>query len=118
MHIMVGIPPHIIMAGMPMAIMPLIISQQPFIISICAGSIGIILQTMPSLVISMVIRHIMGRMPIIMGMGIGIMPGIGLIPFIMEPIMPGIIIGMGIVIGMAMGIGISGIAAGVISFSS
>jgi len=114
----IGMPLHIIMTGMPMAIMFIIISQQLFIISICEGSMGIILQTMPSLLISQVMRHIiMGiigmpfiiGIPFIMGMPpiIGIMPFIMGIPFIMgmppiigiPPIMP-FIIGMPPIIGI------------------
>jgi hypothetical protein len=66
-----GIPPHIIMHGMPAAIMDIIAVQRSFIISICDASIGMTLHVMPSLVISQVIRHIMGC--------IGIMPGMPII---------------------------------------
>jgi len=57
-------PPHIIMHGMPACIMDIIALQRSRIMSICAASIGIILQTMPSLVISQVMRQVMGVMPI------------------------------------------------------
>jgi hypothetical protein len=132
-------PPHVIMQGIPAAIMADIISQQAFIISICAGSVGIILQTMPSLPISIVILHaIMARMPLIaimpFIMGMGIIPpimGIGIIdgmPIIcgimllgiMLPVMDGIMpfIIMGIIppiMGIGMGIMvISGIAEAVV----
>ena len=53
-------PPHIIMHGMPIAIMDIIALQRSRIMSICEASIGIILHIMPSLVISQVMRHIMG----------------------------------------------------------
>lgn len=96
-------PLHIIMHGIPMCIMLFIISQRDFIISICDMSIGIILHVMPSLVISQVILHIIGIMP---------MPIIGIIigmPFIMLPII-GImlppIIGIMFIIGFIPIIGI------------
>ena len=54
-----------------MAIIEPIISQYSFTISMVTPSVGIILQTMPSLPISMVILHIMGR---IIGICMGIMP--------------------------------------------
>jgi hypothetical protein len=69
-----GIPPHIIIIGMPMAIIFIMASQRSFIMSMLMPSMGIILQIMPSLPISMVIRHII--MPGIMP---GIMPIIGII---------------------------------------
>ncbi|WP_236606742.1 hypothetical protein [Sandaracinus amylolyticus] len=114
MHISMGMPLHDIMHGIPIAIMPFIISQHAFIASICEASIGIMRQTMPSLVISQVIRHciigiimpgIIGIMPFIIGIMpfiIG-MPIIGIMPFIIG-IMPFIIgmpdIGMGIEAGI------------------
>ena len=77
------------MHGMPLFIMDIIMFMRSFIISICEGSIGIILQTIPSLVISHVILHIIGIMPmpiigIIIGMPIAgfIMPIIGFMPII------------------------------------
>jgi hypothetical protein len=117
-----GVPPHIIIAGIPTFIIPFIMSQAAFIMSICAGSTGIILQTIPSFVISTVILHIImariGIMPFIIPIigfvicigficiGIGIIMGM--------PIMP-LCIGMppiGICMGMAIGIIISGIIIG------
>jgi hypothetical protein len=129
MHIIMGMPPHIIIAGIPVFIIPFIMSQAAFIMSICAGSVGAILQTMPSLVISTVILHvIMAR--------IGIMPLIGFIMPIMGFIigfiicigicigMPPICIGIGIIMGMPimpfcigmppMGMGICIIISGII----
>jgi hypothetical protein len=114
------------MQGMPMLIIAFIALQRSAIISIADASIGIILQTMPSLVISTVILHIIGMaiigiiMPPIIGMpgmppigiipppiiGICCMPPIGIIPppigiDCMPPI--GIIPLMGIIIGIIMG---------------
>jgi hypothetical protein len=74
MQHIIGMPLHIIMHGIPMLIMDIIISQQFFIMSICEASIGVILQTMPSLVISQLMRQVI--------MGIGIPPIIGIMPFI------------------------------------
>ena len=110
-----------------MLIIAFIALQRSAIISIADASIGIILQTMPSLVISTVILHIIGMaiigiiMPPIIGMpgmppigiipppiiGICCMPPIGIIPppiigiDCMPPI--GIIPLMGIIIGIIMG---------------
>ncbi|ATB32177.1 hypothetical protein MEBOL_005653 [Melittangium boletus DSM 14713] len=82
-----GMPLHIIIIGIPMAIMEFIASQQSFIISICPASMGIIRQIIPSLPISHVIRLIMG-MRIIMGIIMGIPPIMGFMPIIgMPPIM-------------------------------
>jgi hypothetical protein len=80
-----GIPPHIIIIGMPIDIILFIMSQRAVIISIEAASIGIILQTMPSFCISQVIFAIIG---IIIGMGMPfiIMPFIIGMLFIIEPI--------------------------------
>ena len=82
-HIIIGMPPHIIMHGIPFCIIDIIMFMRSFIISICEGSMGIIRQIIPSLPISHVILHIIGIMPvigIIIGIGIGmpiIMFGIG-----------------------------------------
>jgi hypothetical protein len=96
--------------------MRIIMSQRSFIMSIVMPSIGIIFMTIPSLVISQDILHIMGGiimpgiigfMPIMLGIMFGIMPGI--IPFMpFMPFMPfiGIIIGIIMGIGIGMGIGI------------
>jgi hypothetical protein len=75
MHIIIGILEHIIIAGIPIDIAAFMRSQQSFIMSIAMPSIGFMVQTMPSAVISQVIVHI------IIGIGIGM------------PIMPFIIIG-------------------------
>ena len=86
MPIIIGIPPHIIMQGMPAAIIRVMASQRSFIMSIDMPSAGIILQTMPSFPISKDIRHIIaapGIMPMpIMPIICGIIPGIicGIMP--------------------------------------
>ncbi|WP_438033029.1 hypothetical protein [Sorangium sp. So ce204] len=108
MHIIMGIPPHIIIMGIPDDIIFVMASQRSFSTSIDMPSGGIILQIIPSLVISHDILHIIGMpipvipgiMPImgIIGMPMPIMPGI--IGMLM-PIMPGIMPIMGI-IGMPM----------------
>jgi hypothetical protein len=103
LDIIIGIPPHIIIIGMPCDIILDIMSQRCVIISIICASIGIILTIMPSLVISQLILHIMGAImfmePFIMFIGIGIMfmPFIMGIPFIIG--MP-FIIGIPIIMGM------------------
>src|ERR1051326_4892567 len=86
-------PPHIIMQGIPACIIDIIISQRPFIISIWAGSIGIILQTIPSLPISQVILHIIGIMPMpIIGIIIGMPMPMCIMGFMPIPIIMGFII--------------------------
>jgi hypothetical protein len=77
------------MQGMPMAIMALMAFMRSVIMAMPDASMGIIFMDIPSLVISIVIRHIMG----IAIIGIGIMPGMPIMPFIigMPPIIPGII---------------------------
>jgi hypothetical protein len=118
MHIIIGMPPHIIIIGAPMAIIEVMASQRSFMRAIIAGSVGVIFMTMPSFVISQDILHIIGIMPLII-IGIimpmpGIMPFIiGIMPFIIG-IMPFIIGIMPFIIGMAfwlfiMPIGIIGI---------
>jgi hypothetical protein len=125
MHIIIVLP-HIIMHGMPMLIIFIMDSQRSRIMSMVMPSMGIILQIMPSLPISMVIRHIivimpgivfmLGAMPIMLGI-IGIMPGI------IMPIMFGIMLGiMPIMLGimpimfgiMPIMLGIIGIMPGII----
>jgi hypothetical protein len=115
LHIIIGMPPHDIIMGMPMFIIAVMRSQQSFIISIDMPSIGIISQTMPVGVILQVMVHI------IMGMAIGIIPPIiciGIMPFII-----GICIGIGIgiippIIGIGIILFIIGICiAGFITFS-
>lgn len=60
MHIIIGMPPHDIMAGIPIAIIAFIALQRSVIMSMPDASIGVIVQTMPSLDISHVRRHIIG----------------------------------------------------------
>lgn len=95
MQHIIGMPPHIIIIGMPAAIIAAILSQHIFIMSmVMPPSIGIILQTMPASVISIVILHIgiiIGG--IIIGMpipppiiGIIIFIGMGIIPIGIWPI--------------------------------
>ncbi|MCX5578458.1 hypothetical protein OSH12_09255 [Kaistia terrae] len=101
MHIIIGMPPMVIIMGMPMPIMLIMRLQQSMNISFDMPSIGIISQVMPLSVMVQVI------LVIIMGIGImppiGIMlPIIGIMPFIMP--IPGIMFCMGI--GIMAGIGI------------
>ena len=94
MQSIIGIPPHIIVIGMPQAIILFIWSQQSFIMSMVMSSIGIIVQTMPRGVISQVILHV----------GIRIMPAIIGIMFVIIGIMFGIIGIMFAIIGIMFGI--------------
>src|SRR5919107_1894402 len=89
-------PPHIIIIGMPAAIMAFIRWHISVIISMVMPSVGIMVQTMPLGVISQLMPTI-GIMPFIPIMGF--MPIIGFIIGIMPPI-----IGMGIIIGIMPGI--------------
>jgi hypothetical protein len=73
-HIIIGMPLQVIMQGMPQSIIDCIMSQQSFIMSIDMPSAGIIMHSMPCAVMSQVMWHIMGDMPII-GIVIG-MPDI------------------------------------------
>jgi hypothetical protein len=101
MHIIIGIPLHIIIIGAPMAIIELMASQRSVMRDIIEGSVGIIFMTMPSLVISHDILHAIGIIaPIIIGI---IMPMPGIMPFIIGIIMPmpGII---PFIIGIMLGI--------------
>ncbi|XXT17639.1 hypothetical protein WME94_46155 [Sorangium sp. So ce429] len=124
MPIIMGIPPHIIVIGIPDDIIFIIASQRSLSMSIDMPSGGIILQVIPSLPISQDILHIIGMpMPImfcIMLIMLGIMPGIigmpmpimfGIMPImfgimpIMFGIMPGIIgMPMPIMLGIIPGI--------------
>ncbi len=121
MPIIIGMPPHIIIIGAPMAIIELMASQRSFMRGIIDDSIGIIFIIMPSFVISQDILHMIGIipppimgiiigiiMPFIIGMFIGIIIGImppmppiiGMLPIGMLPI--GIpIIDAPLIIGMA-----------------
>lgn len=120
MQHIIGMPGHIIMAGMPMLIMDIMRSQNSFIMSIAMPSIGFMVQTIPAGVISHVIWHIIsgmgiGIMPPIIGIGIPIMlPIMGIIldiiPGIMFGIMPGIMLAIGFI-----GICIAGIIVDVLS---
>jgi hypothetical protein len=121
MHIIIGMPPHIIITGAPMAIIAFMASQRSFMRGIIDESIGIIFIVMPSFVISQDILHIIGVMPPpIMGIIIGIIgmpfiimgmppimapPIMGIMPPIMG-IMPPIIGMFGMGLGMFIGIGI------------
>jgi hypothetical protein len=60
MHIVIGIPAQLIIAGIPIAIIAFIALQRSVSICIDDASIGVIRQTMPSFVISQVIRHMTG----------------------------------------------------------
>jgi hypothetical protein len=113
MHIIIGMPPHIIIIGMPADIMLIIRWQYSLNMSIDMPSMGMTLHIIASLVISQVMR-IIG-----IGMGIGIMPLIiGIIPPIIG-IMPPIIGIMGIVGIMPPGMVPIGICmAGIIGFGS
>jgi hypothetical protein len=96
MHIIIGMPPHDIIIGAPMAIIELMASQRSFMRCIIAGSVGIIFIIMPSFVISQDILQVIGIMPvIIMGIIMGIIPImpfiIGIEPIIGMPIMPPIV---------------------------
>jgi len=51
-HIIIGIPPHIIIMGMPAAIMRAMASQRSFIMSMEVPSPGTNLQVIPSFVTS------------------------------------------------------------------
>ncbi|WP_438005505.1 hypothetical protein WME89_43420 [Sorangium sp. So ce321] len=105
MPIIMGIPPHIIVIGMPADIIFIIASQRSLSMSIDMPSGGIILQVIPSLPISQDILHIIGMpMPImfcIMPIMLGIMP----IMLGIMPIMLGIMLGiMPIMLGIMPGI--------------
>jgi hypothetical protein len=89
-HIIVC-PSHVIIVGIPIAIIFIIDSHRSRSASMPPLSIGMSLHTIPSLPISMVIRQSMGIVP--MPDIIGIMPIPGIIP------MPGII---GIIMGIPM----------------
>ncbi len=100
MHIIIGIVPHIIIIGAPIAIIEFIASQRSFMRDIIDGSAGIIFIVMPSFVISQDILHIMGIIPLVIGMGI-IPPiiGMGIMPFIIMPFIIGIML---FIIGIIM----------------
>lgn len=83
-------PLHDIMHGIPIAIIAFVALQRSCIIAMPEPSMGRMVQTMPSFVISNVIRHIIGIA--IIGMPMPIMPMPDMPPIIgMPPIMPGII---------------------------
>ena len=97
-HAIIGMPPIIIIMGIPMLIIFIMASQRSRNISTVTPSAGIILQVMPSLPISMVMRHAIGMpIPDIM---LGIIPIMGIIPDIMFGIIPI----MGIIPGIMLGI--------------
>lgn len=60
MHTMQGVLPHIMVIGMPQAIMRFMVSQHIFSISMFIMPVGIIMQVMPVAVISQVIFGIIG----------------------------------------------------------
>ncbi len=99
MHIIIGMPPHIIIIGAPMAIIEFMASQRSFMRGIIDASAGVIFIVMPSFVISQDILHIIGIMPlIIMGIIMPMPPIMGMpiiMPFIIGimfmPFMPFII---------------------------
>jgi hypothetical protein len=122
-------PLQLIIIGMPIAIIAFMALQRSDMPSMPAPSIGIIRHVMPSFVISKDIRHIIGIamgimppigivpgiIPLIIGIVPGIIPLIGIMPGIipliigMPPIIPGIIPLMGIGIGIIIGV-IAGMA--------
>nr|WP_236644216.1 hypothetical protein [Sorangium cellulosum] len=89
MPIIMGIPPHIIIIGIPDDIIRVMASQRSLSMSMDMPSAGITLQVNPSFVISQDILHIIGMpMPIMLGiMPMPIMLGIMPMP-IMLGIMP------------------------------
>ncbi len=92
MHIIIGMPPHIIIIGIPIAIIAFIASQRSVMRAIIDGSIGIIFMTMPSFVISQDIRHVIGIIPpLIIGIIIGIIMPLPIMPPIIGIIPPPII---------------------------
>ena len=97
MHIIIGMLPHIIIIGIPVAIIFAMASQRSFIISMEMPSAGIILQIIPSFAISQDILHIIGAAPGIMPimgmpMPMFIIPGIIGMPMFIIPGMPMFII--------------------------
>lgn len=105
----IGMPPHIIIMGIPPCIMDIMRLQQSMNMSMLMPSIGIISHIMPFLVIWQVIFAIMtgiicGIMPPIIGF---IMPPICIIGFIMGMPIIGIMPIMGFIIGICI-IGIIG----------
>ncbi|WP_155804457.1 hypothetical protein [Magnetospirillum fulvum] len=121
MPTIIGIPLHIIVIGMPIAIIVVMRSHIAFIMSMVMPAVGIILQTMPSAVISQVIvQHGVGIiigiiMPLfIIGMVMPFIIGI-VMPFIMGMVIPFIIgIIMPFIIGICIGIVAVGICIAVI----
>jgi hypothetical protein len=67
----IGMPPHIIPQGVPLAIIDIIMSQQSFIISMVQPSAGFITHSMPSAVMEQSMWHIIGIMA---AMGMADMP--------------------------------------------
>lgn len=109
MHTIIGIPPHVIIIGAPMAIIELMASQRSFMRDIIDASVGIIFMTIPSFVISQDILQVMGIMLlIIMGIIMGIMP---IMPPYGIPLM-----GMPVVMAFIMGVmpPVIGIMGGII----
>lgn len=75
-HDIIGMLPHIIPHGVPLAIIDIIMSQQSLSISIVQPSAGFITHIMPSAVIEQSMWHIIG---IMVAIGICDMPGIGMV---------------------------------------
>ena len=93
-------PPHIIIVGMPVFIMAIMRSQHSMNISFMESSIGIISHFMPVGVMVQVILHIIIAIGIMPGIIDGIMPPIiGIIPPIVGIMPP--IIGIIVCIGIA-----------------
>lgn len=79
----IGMPPHIIPQGTPLAIIVVMVSQQSFIISIVVPSAGFITHIMPLAVIEQSMWHIIG---IMVAIGIAGMPIIGMFGICIMPI--------------------------------
>lgn len=75
-QLIIGICPHIIAHGVPLAIIDIIMSQQSVSISIVQPSAGFITHIMPSPFMAQSMWHIIG---IIVAIGIALMLGIGML---------------------------------------
>ncbi len=72
----IGMPPHIMPHGVPLAIIDIIMSQQSFIMSMVVPWAGFITHIMPSAVMEQSMWHIIG---IIVAIGMADVPGIGML---------------------------------------
>lgn len=72
----IGMPPHIMPHGVPLAIIDIIMSQQSFIMSMVVPWAGFITHIMPSAVMEQSMWHIIG---IMVAIGMADMPGIGML---------------------------------------